>query len=159
VNHILHHYRQSLLSLLSVWMMVMSAGVSVSHTHAAECAGHVHGRGWNVFSCPLAMPDHPSGSIESHRHFLLLGLEFPAESSPDQALSLAMQSDLFQAEHVDAVDTSDGSAGADLGLHFEPGLIHSMIPSLLQRPSAPPTAPAISFSAVACRAMTGVLRS
>ncbi|QEL14069.1 hypothetical protein [Limnoglobus roseus] len=75
-----HYYRRSINAVLAIGMLVMSFGVTISHSHAAGGQPHVHGFGWNA-ACPLA-PEHRDEPGESHRHLILFGYELPDGAVP-----------------------------------------------------------------------------
>jgi hypothetical protein len=59
-------------TLLACWLTVVLTGAVVTHRHAAA-PGHTHHLGW------VALPGGTDGDLPlSHRHFLLLGVEFGA---------------------------------------------------------------------------------
>jgi len=157
VAHFFESYRRRLTALLTVWMTVVGFGVSVSHAHADGTHQHVHGCGWNVSSTDIVPISGSNGSGEIHTHWILLGVEFPNQSTPDSvptivceivtALEFTCSSmiwDIIAAASVEfsiantcLIIARDGSAKA------EPCRID----------------PSVTLSSFARRAVTGVLRS
>jgi len=57
-------------ALFASWLMVVATGTVVSHRHEGS-PGHAHGLGWTNLSVTSA----PTELVQSHRHFVLLGIE------------------------------------------------------------------------------------
>ena len=64
-------------SFLTLWLMLVSTGVTFAHSHAGGATRHGHGVGVTFRSAPCHAPDC------LHSHFVLLGVELDAPPPAD----------------------------------------------------------------------------
>lgn len=139
-------------------MAVIGLGVSVTHAHSAASHQHVHGRGWNLSDYPVVPTSNSGSPADSHRHLLLLGVEFPNDTVPDTTDDGAA---VYSAPAVDAGDAAESVAKSFASFDYL---------SVCSAASAGTTGsvcyarhlshqPASRLSHFARRTVTGVLRS
>lgn len=145
--------------LLTAWMAVVSLGVSITHAHAPHGEFHTHGFGWNGPHCPACdTPKHEHDEPSaSHTHFILLGFELPGEAAPPDASPV--QSVI--AHEADSADDGDTTAAERWMCQHQPdrtAALHTPAEIGSARP-LPTFRPVVRLSAVAARAVAGVLRT
>jgi len=150
------HLRRQGTAVLAVWMTVLGLGVSICHAHAAGSIPHVHGYGWNQSTCLSSPAGHSEGPLEPHRHFVLLGIEFPGDECPDCAVASS------GTPHASSAVSSGGDLPecqtADIFLGHTPAMVFVGLVTPSRTSSTPPV-PAAPLSAFARRDVSGVLRS
>lgn len=148
-------------SLLAIWMVIVSLGVTISHAHASPDTLHVHGFGWNCPHCSqIRSPDEdePAQPGQAHCHFILLGFELPAESAPPDGVAvqsvLAYESAGLVTDNdptCDRLDSLDGQGEASFCSPDEAVVLSVLIPA--------PLLVASPLSLFGLRELAGVLRS
>jgi len=140
-------------TFLACWMTVIATGTVVTHRHA-DVANHSHGFGWTSVTTPA----DPVWLSHTHRHFVLLGMEFDAiPNAPDQTDS----PDVPRAVSALDVSTAPDHAGPVLPAADHPPVSLFVACHSAFETACPPVT--IARSANDCpltsRARSGVLRS
>ena len=157
VFKLLQSYRSSINALLTIWMVVIGFGVSLTHAHTTNSPRHVHGCGWNLRLFSIASTTGSSGVNDAHRHLILLGVELPNESTPDSDFTGASITDSALGNSCDTPLQIDFAVFA---LHAStPSYCYVVVTNCLIKTAPPRLDPSVTLSAFARHALTGVLRS